>query len=543
MDSRAKRLVEIGDSLFSKQKLWDTLRQEICELYYPMRADYTQSLTPGDDFQTGIMDSFTVQSRETLGNMPHAMLRQGDWFNVSTGDDEQDEIPTNMAWFDKSKEVMRDFIYQPRSNFVAATVEADHDWVTVGNPVLSIEENTARNGLLYRAWHPRDNAWMMDGDGQIDHNQRQLTMTARNICKRWKTAHADIKLAADKEPNKAFKLRHILMPLDDIYGDDKAKRRRYSGMPWISMYVDIEHQEILGEGGMPVFNYVIPRWRTLSHIPIGFSPATINSLPDGRMLQKLALIMLEQGEKAVDPPTVAKGDMFRESVNLYAGGMTYVDLEADEKLQDNLMVMESRGNLGFGLEMRQDTRTLIAEAFLLNKLTLPQVHEMTAFETQARLDEFRRAALPFFGPIESEYHLKVLDVTFEMLLANKAIPAPPKELLDTDVTFKFEGPLNTLEGRQTVAAFQESVQIIAAGSQSDETVSKSFDLKKMTKDAVRGAGAKPDWFISEDAEAEIEAQDTQAAQLAKAAELANAGAVTAQNVGEGAQALQAAGLV
>lgn len=544
MDSRAKRLIEIGDGLFSKQKLWDTLRQEICELYYPMRSDYTQALTPGDDFQTGIMDSFTVQSRETLGNMPHAMLRQGDWFNVSTGDDEKDEVPSNMEWFDKSKEVMRNFIYAPRSNFVAATVEADHDWVSVGNPILSVEENTARDGLLYRAWHPRDNAWMMDGDGQIDHNQRQLTMTARNICRRWKTGvHSDIVKACDKEPNRPFKLRHILMPLDDIYGDDKAKRRKYSKMPFISMYVDCEHEDILGEGGMPVFNYIIPRWRTLSHIPIGFSPATINSLPDGRMLQKLALIMLEQGEKAVDPPTVAKGEMFRDAVNLYAGGMTYVDLEADEKLQDNMMVMESRSQLGFGLDMRQDTRQLIAEAFLLNKLMLPSVHEMTAFETQARLDEFRRAALPFFGPIESEYHLKILDVTFEMLLANKAIPAPPRELLDTDLTFKFEGPLNTLEGRQVIAAFQESVQIIAAGAQADPSVPKDFDIKQATKDAVRGTGAKPDWFVSDEAAAQIAEQDAQVAQLEKAAALANAGAVTAQNVGEGAQALQAAGMV
>lgn len=543
MDSRAKRLVEIGNGLFAKQALWDTLRQEICELFYPMRADYTTTLTPGEDFQYNVMDSFSIQARETLGNMPHAMLRQGDWFNVSTGDEEQDEVPENMAWFDKTKEEMRDFMYAPRANFVSATIEADHDWVSVGNPVLSVEENTARDGLLYRAWHPKDNAWMMDADGQIDHNQRQMMMTARNICRKWKNPHHSIKSTCEKEPNKLFKIRHILMPLDDIYGDDKAKRRKYSKMPFISMYVDCENEEILGESGMPVFNYVIPRWRTLSNILIGFSPATINSLADGRMLQTLARIMLEQGEKAVDPPTIAKGEMFRDAVNLYAGGMTYVDLSDDEKLQDKMMVLENKGQLGFGLEMRQDTRNLIAEAFLLNKLMLPTVHEMTAFETQARLDEFRRAALPFFGPIESEYHLKLLDVTFELLLHNKSIPQPPRALLEQDLTFKFEGPLNTLEGRQTVAAFQESVAIIATGAQGDPTVPQDFDIRKATKDAVRGAGGKPDWFVSEEAQEQIDAQNEQAAQLAKAAELANVGAATAENIGNAAQSLQAAGMV
>lgn len=513
------------------------------ELCHPMRSDYMSPLTPGTDFMTGLMDSYMVQARETLGNMPNAMLRQGDWFNVSTGNEEQDEIPENMAWFDKAKEATRNFIYAPRANFVAATVEADHDWVSMGNPVLSVEENTARNGLLFKAWHPKDNAWMMDGDGQIDHNQRNLPMTARNICKRWKNCHSEIHKAAEKEPNRVFKLRHILMPVDDIYGDDRAKRRQYAKKPWISMYVDCEHNEILGESGMPVFNYIIPRWRTLSNITIGFSPATINCLPDGRMLQQLARILLEQGEKAVDPPTVAKGEMFRDAVNLYAGGMTYVDLEEDEKLQDKLMVLDSHGQLGFGIEMKQDVRNLIAESFLLNKLMLPSAHEMTAFETNARLDEFRRAALPFFGPIESEYHLKLLDVTFEMLLANRAIPAPPESLEGTDITFKFEGPLNTLEGRQTIASYQESMQIIAAGAQFNEKLPQRYDLDKMTKDAVRGTGAKADWFIDEEAEAQIDAENAQAAELAKTAAILNAGGATAKTIGEGTQALQQAGLV
>jgi len=514
------------------------------ELCHPMRANYTSELSPGTDFMTGIMDSFMVQSRETLGNMPHAMLRQGDWFNVSTGDDERDENPTNEGWFDKSKKIARKFMYEPRANFVSATTEADHDWVSMGNPVLSVEENIDRNGLLYKAWHPKDCVWMMDGDGQIDHVQRVMMMTARNICKRWpKTAHSDIHKCAEKEPNRAFKVRHILMPVDDIYGDDKAKRRQYAKKPFISLYVDCVHNEILGESGLTVFNYIVPRWRTLSNIPIGFSPATINCLPDGRMLQQLAAILLESGEKAIDPPMIAKDNLFRDGYRSYAGGLTMADLDDDQHLQDVFAVVEHKGQLAFGLEMKQDVRQLISEAFLLNKLMLPTAHEMTAFETQARLDEFRRAALPFFGPIESEYHLKLLDVTFEMLLANQAFPEMPDELKGTDVTFKFEGPLNTLEGRQQVAAFNESIQIIAAGAQFNPKLPQRYDLDKMTDDAVRGTGAAPDWFVDEEVMKKLAEENAQADGLAKAAELLNAGGVTATNVGQGAQAMQQAGLI
>lgn len=543
-DSRAKKLVQIGDSLFTKLRPWNDLRQEICELCYPMRADYTTTLSPGEDFQSNIMDSFMVQSRETLGNMPHAVLRQGDWFKISTGEEEIDEDPQNMGWFDGAKNKMRKGIYAPRANFVNATIEADHDWVSVGNPVLSVEENKDRNGLLYKAWHPRDNAWMMDADGQIDHHQRNLMMSARNIEKKWPdTCPQEIKTTCLKEPDKQFKLRHILMPVDDMYGDDKAMRRKFGRNKFVSLYVAVEQNVILGQSGIPVFNYIVPRWRSLSNISIGFSPATINCLADGRMLQEMARILLEQGEKAVDPPTIGAGDVFKNDINLYAGGFTMVDLDG-QKLQDVMQIVNEGGNVQFGVEMRQDVRNMIAESFLINKLMLPNAREMTAFETQVRLDEYRRAALPFFGPIESEYHLKVLEVTFDMMLANKAFEPPPKVLRERDMTFQFEGPLNTLEGTQTVSAFQQMVQNVASAVKAtgDQTIVQAFDFKTATKDAVRGAGSKPAWILSDDAQQQVDQQNMQQANLEKAAAIANAGATTAKNIGEGAQALQAAGL-
>jgi hypothetical protein len=65
------------------------------------------------------------------------------------------------------------------------------------------------------------------------------------------------------------------------------------------------------------------------------------------------------------------------------------------------------------------------------------------------------------------------------------------------VTFTFEGPLNTAEGRQNVQAFQESLQIVAGAANIDKTVATLIDWKKATKDAVRGTQAPADWFNDE----------------------------------------------
>ena len=99
-DSRARELVAIGDSLFKKKQSWDELCQEIAENFYPMRADFTSAFTLGEEFSVDLMDSYPVQARETLGNAPSAMLRQGEWFAVRTGYEEIDEDPQNARWLE-----------------------------------------------------------------------------------------------------------------------------------------------------------------------------------------------------------------------------------------------------------------------------------------------------------------------------------------------------------------------------------------------------------------------------------------------------------
>lgn len=546
MDSRATELKSIGDKLFTTKKHWDELCQELAEQFFPMRADFTSSFSLGDDFAVDLMDSYPVQARETLANTIGALLRQGDWFEVKTGLEELDEDPNNARWLEYATGHFKRLVYDRRANFVRATNEADHDWVTFGNPVLSVEESPDRSHFLFRSWHPKSCAWMENDIGRIDHLQRDMPMTARAMAKRpgWKgKLHSDILKAAEKEPNKEFKVRHIVLPFEEIYGDDKAKRREYGDNPYCSMYIDCEHEQVLGEAKLPVFNYVAPRWRTVSGFQYAFSPATINALPDGRMLQSLARILLEEGEKAIDPPTVAKGEIFQDAVNLYAGGMTYVDLEPDEDLRKVFQTVDTGGNMSIGLEMKQDVRMLIAESFLLNKITLPP-QQKTAFETQARLEEYRRAILPFTGPIESEYHLPLLDVAFQMAVRNNAfdIDEMPQALADADVTFTFEGPLNTAEGRENVQAFQESIQILAASAEFDQTMPTTMDLKKMTKDAILGTGAQSDWFKDEEEALADEDAAKQVQGLQSMASMLQGGAGAAKDVAEANIALKDAGM-
>lgn len=556
MDTVAKELVRIGRVLFTQKQPWDQLCQTIAENFHPLRADFTSPFTLGEDFSEDLMDSFPVMAREQLSNAISATLRHGEWFEVKTGFEEIDEDPEVARWLEYATARFRRLIYDRRANFVRATNEADHDYVTFGSPVLSVEESPTRDHYLFRDWHPRDCAWMENAVGKVDRLHRKMKITARNMKRRWPKAelHQNVKTACEKEPGKEFDVQHIVLPVDEIYGDDRKMQRKLAGMPFLSIYVDTAHEIVLGQGSLPVFNYVVPRWRTIPGFPQGFSPATLTALPDGRMAQALARIMLEQGEKAIDPPMYGRGEIFRDAINRYAGGLTYVDLESDQDIRNAMMFEDPSRGLGYGLEMKEDVRGLIKEAFLLSKLQFPIQDGMPILQVQAILEEAKRNLLPFFGPIESDYHLPLLDAAFTIGINNRqfdfaAAPDQLKNFLQNadgtpggELTFTFESPLSSAEGRANVAAFQESVQIMAGSAQFDQSVPTLIDFKKATKDAVRGTGAPADWFNDEDVQQSEEDAQAQVARLTAAAEMLKGGAGIAAEVGKGAQELQAAGL-
>lgn len=551
LDTRTAELISIAEAAFTKKGAWDQLCQDICENFYPLRADYTQSFMLGGTFADGLMDGFTVNARETLGNGIESMLRQGDWFKVGTGDEERDEKPVNALALEYATGRLQAIIKDPRARFQIATKEADMDWVSVGQPVLSVEEDLERTHLVYKAHHPKTCAWIKDDAGRTVTFFRKFDMQARDIKKkvnsgRWKPPGGlptAVEIACNLEPAKTFKYIHVLMATDDVYGDD-GKKLREIRHPFVSIYIDMDNQVMMNEFGAPVFNYVNPQWRQLNGLPWGFSPAALNSLSDARMLQDISRVILEQSEKAVDPPSIGDGEVFARDINLYAGGFTQVSLDGRDLREVFTTVTTSDQAIRHGVDLKSDVRGLLAEAWLLNKLFLPNVREMRELEVMVRTEEFRRAALPFYTPIESEYHSPLLAVTFQMGVHQGTIRADvfPDELRDRLLNFTYDSPLNEAEGLKVRASFRAALEDAAAGAEVDERVTKMFDWRKATEDAVRGGGAKPDWFLSEEDMEAANAEADQKHALREAAEIAREGAGAAADVSNASMAAQQAGL-
>lgn len=545
-DDRCENLLRISAEAFERFRRWHQLNQDIAENFYPMRADFTRSLD-FEEFAGNVMDGTGINARETLGNSIDAMLRQKQWFHMGTGDSVRDKRPGNMVSLRRATSALYNTIYHPQSGLIGTLKETDMDWVSFGAFVMSIEASENLMHLVFKPWHLRDCAWMLNEDGIVDTMFRRMRMSARDIMRRfrsgrWKGTHAPAIADAERlSPSKEFTILHVLMPTDDVYASSAADMRRIRH-PYISIYIDVENRTYLHEAGAPVFNYVVGRNRTLSGLPFGFSPMALNSLADSRMLQDMALVILEQGQKAVDPPTIGAAQVFTRDMNYFAGGHTEVDLEPDQDIRKAFTTIEA-GQIGVGLELKMDVRNLIAEAWLLNKLTLPSVREMRELEVQVRTDEYRRAALPFYQPIDSNYHGEVLGTSFEMATHIRLLPADMfgPDLRGKGVDFTFESPLNEAEGMEVVRQYYEAINITAAGAEIDPTVKSILDLRQAAEDAL-ARGTRPEWLIPEDQREEADKQADALGGLTSAAQIAREGAGVMADLSNAQIAAQQAGL-
>jgi hypothetical protein len=537
-DRRAQELINLGDKLFLKKAPLDSLNHEIALNFYPERASFITDANLGTDFASHLMDSYPVMLRRELGNSISGMLRprESQWFRFTTLDDALDKDERVAAFLQYLSARQRVGIYNPKSKFIRATKEVDHDFISFGAGVISVEEAPSRDHLYFRSHHLRDCAWLENTIGEIDHLHRKDKFSARNMKRLYRDKCADeVKKACEKEPDKEFNVRFVVMPSDEYdYTGEGSKAPAGKKLPFTLCVIDADNCKVLKESGLHDFNYVVPRWHTLSGYAYAFSPATIISLPDARLAQQMARIILESGEKAVDPPMAAKAEVVREAT-LVAGGITWIDSEYDEKLGEAIRAIPISGDMNTAFAMRADLREMLTRGFFLDKLNLPAAQpgdKMTAEEVRRRMEEFVRAALPLFEPMEIEYNTKVLDKSFSILknMQHFDWSNMPPELSSADITFAFESPISTAQQRQVISQFGETLQLIGAAAQAGlQPQAVPVNLEHALRDAIYATGAPADWRKpQEEIDAGIQEANQQAAIAGMMQEVSGGAAVTGQ---------------
>jgi hypothetical protein len=550
-DRKAKEILDLGNTLFKKKEGLDSLNQEIACEFCPDLATFTgDEPDPHKSAVGDMMDSTPVMISREVCNQVAAQLRPQDqfWFKSTTLDDYQDADEANAQGLEYLTRTTWRGIYNPKSQMIAATKEADRFYVNFGQAVLSVNEAPGtRDHLFFKNFHIKDCVWLENDIGKIDHLHRRERMTARAMKRRWGgteyNLHPSVVEAARKEPDREFEVRVVTMPADE-YDDftmdaGRSRGKRNEKLPFVICYIDVENGNVIRDSGIVTFNYVVPRWHRFTGSQYAFSPASLTALPDARMAQMLAQILLDAGEKAVEPPLVGKQEAVIGDPSLMAGAITWIDVEHDGKLSEALEVVKLDADMRVGFELRKDVRDMVARAFFLDKLALPETGDRTtAFEIARRLEMHARNLVPLFEPMQIEYNTALLDVSFAFLDNMKKIDwgMVPEKLGGSDFAWAFESPIQQARYRIMVEQFRDTMQVVAAAKEMGYMASP-VKIDIAVRDAVRGIGGPATWrktVEEQNEEAEENQAKLEAAEAMGAAE--QMGAI-ANQAGEAGQKL------
>ena len=552
---KAKDLLDLAETLYTKRSSLLMLWQEIAENFYPERADFTYRRSLGTDFATDLMTSYPMMCRRDLGDQVGTMLRPTAkaWFKTEPVDPRREDNDSS-RWLQWADSVMRRAMYDRRALFTRATKEGDHDFSSFGQTVISVRINKNNDGLLYRCWHLRDCSWQENEEGKICVVFRKWKPAARDLVRLFGgQVHGEVdKLITTNKPFIEVECMHMVVEMDLYDGDidsydvgldgnaarvrrgaTTAERKRY---PYVSIYYDTQNQHIMEAVATWNQEYMIPRWQTVSGSQYAFSPATVAALPDARLIQAMTYTLLEAGEKIVNPPMVATQDVIRSDIGIYAGATTWIDRDYDERLGEALrpLTTDARG-MPLGIDMQADSRMMLKQAFYLNKLTMPaRGPEMTAYEVGQRIQEYIRGALPLFEPMETEYNGGLCELTFDILRRHGAFGSPhdmPPSLQDAELQFHFQSPLHDAIEQQKGQKFIEMQQMIAAAMQLDPSVGALPDAVVALRDVLDGIGVPAKWVRSEVTVKQIQDAQDAAAQAQQQMAMIEQGAGAIKDLG------------
>lgn len=556
-DSNARELLRISDHLFGKKAHIDERNQALAEAFYPLRADFTRSPPSTDEVVEFMIESVPAQMHREFALAMGSFLRPRGkkWFMLRAKEKERNTDAAKevlSAW----TEAQRAELYAKGSQFRRAMLVGDMDFAAFGNAVHSLLERQDRMGWVWRTWHLRDCAWDEDDKGEVVVLHRKIPkMTLAMFVARYgenKLTERQ-KRVWKRNPHEEISLVHVAMPAD-LY--DAYDKKRVKGKRFVSVEIDpSEGGRILREGGYHEFPYIVRRHTLMFDSVYGHSPAAAYGLCDARLLQSQAQVVLESGEKALDPPLIMRDEVFGQGVNLFAGGITWADVEGDRPIRDHFEVLHAEGQQSIGLELKRDTRETLAAAWSLNKLTMPPSKEMTAYEASQVVAEHLRSLAPILEPFEADNQVmlsvhfeRLMRVTLEKNAVGEAGPLGfiadvPEELRDADVEFEFDTPVQMAYQRQRALIADQVLEGAKLSMSVDPETRRNYDFDRIARARAEAVGAEPEWLVPEEVIAEQRAAEQErAAQeqaLAEAAAVSDVAKRAGEAVVQGADAVDA----
>jgi hypothetical protein len=464
----AKKLLKRFDRLKSNRQNWESHWQEVADYMQPRKADVTKTRSKGDKRTELIFDSSPLQAVELLAASLHGMLTNPSttWFSLRFKGGEFADNDEAKAWLEDATEVMYNAIN--KSNFQQEIFELYHDLITFGTAAMFIEDDE-EDTLKFSTRHINEVYISENDKGRIDTIFRKFTLTARSAIQKFGANVSDnIVTVNRKDPYEEIEILHAVYPRSDF----DPKKQDKENMPFESVYLEAGTGDELSVSGFREFPFVVPRYLKASHEIYGRSPA-MTALPDVKMLNEMSKTTIKSAQKQVDPPLLVPDDGFILPVRTVPGGLNFYR----SGTRDRIEPLNIGANTPLGLNMEEQRRDSIRNAFYVNQLMMQSGPQMTATEVIQRNEEKMRLLGPVLGRLQSELLKPLIDRAFALLLRKNLFRPAPEFLSGQDIEIEYVSPLAKAQKSAELQSIMRGIEIMGSLA----NVAPVFDHMNMDK--------------------------------------------------------------
>ena len=448
-----KALLKRFDKLKAQRANWESHWQEVADYMIPRKADVVKSRSRGDKRTELIFDSSPLQSVELLAASLHGMLTNPStpWFSLRFKEENMEFEDEAKEWLESATEQM--YVAFNRSNFQQEIFELYHDLITFGTAAMFIEEDD-EDILKFSTRHINEIYISENDKGRIDTVFRKFKMSARAAVQKFgENVSTEIATKNRKDPYEEIEIIHVIYPRSDF----NPKKQDKQNMPFASVYMEAKTGDELSISGFKEFPFVVPRYLKASHEIYGRSPA-MTALPDVKMLNEMSKTTIKAAQKQVDPPLLVPDDGFILPVRTVPGGLNFYR----SGTRDRIEPMNIGANNPLGLNMEEQRRNSIRNAFYVNQLMMQQGPQMTATEVIQRNEEKMRLLGPVLGRLQSELLKPLIDRAFNILLRKNLFPQAPEFLAGKDVEIEYVSPLAKAQKSTELQAIMRGIEIMGS---------------------------------------------------------------------------------
>ena len=490
------------DEVKNSRRLFDSIWEDVLSLVRINTKSFLAAKTSGEDKAKDLYDATAVRAAEQLASGLHSYLTSPSerWFGLGLiGRDQLEYTEAELRWLELAADTIFEAYSYEQSGFNASLHECYLDLACFGTCILYQSMN---QGLLSFKSFPVADCWFRENSmGLIDTVWRQQLMTGRQVRQEFKDIPPALsKSLEESDENRVFTIIHCVRPRTDEVVEVKK--------PFASVWLCEDTKEQIGDvGGYDSMPYHVGRWIKLAGETYGRGPA-MTCLPDIKVLNEMERLMLKAGNKAIDPPLIVPDEGYMLPLKTSPASLIYRETDAPD-----IVPLEHRGNLPFGLEQADRKRLQIQQAFYADWLRMEkQNKEMTAYEVEDRRMEKLQLMAPMLGRIQSELLGGLIKRTYQLLVGAGLMPRAPITMSGAQATVTYISPAARAQLAIKANDMSRFVQETAILAQIDPTVLDVFDLDQLVTKMAEYRGISRTFIRTN--EARVRIREERAAQQA-----------------------------